>query len=31
LWDSFFLHFDSAIPCTYHFKCPCSNCHLLCL
>ena len=27
LWSHFLEHFDSTNPCTYHFLCPCSNCH----
>ena len=28
-WQHFTVNFDSANPCTYHFLCPCSKCHLL--
>ena len=27
LWSHFLEHFDSTNACTYHFLCPCSNCH----
>ena len=27
LWSHFLEHFESSNPCTYHFICPCSNCH----
>ena len=27
LWSHFLEHFDSFNPCTFHFVCPCSNCH----
>lgn len=26
LYDHFQVNFDSSIPCTYHFLCPCSKC-----
>ena len=28
-WLSFIHNFNSEIPCTYHFCCPCSNCSLV--
>ena len=28
-WLSFVHNFNSEIPCTYHFCCPCSNCSLV--
>ena len=27
-WDHFTSHFNSNSPCTYHYICPCSNCHI---
>ena len=27
LWSHFLEHFDSFNHCTFHFVCPCSNCH----
>ena len=26
LWDHFIKNFNSDIPCSYHFLCPCSSC-----
>ena len=27
-WNHFVLHFNPDHPCTYHFVCPCSSCHI---
>ena len=29
LWNHFITNFDPDNHCTYHLRCPCSNCHLL--
>ena len=27
-WDHFLANFDHKLPCSYHYRCPCSSCHL---
>ena len=29
LWNHFLINFDNANLCTYHYVCPCGNCHLI--